>query len=178
MDENYKYYKDHGICPQCGVRVHAPGRVRCEICLAQNAESKRKRFESETPQQHDLRLERMNQYRAKMRAERKNDGKCIWCGKPLSKYSSCFCMDCKAKNQKNNAKRHIQIPRNERADYGICYRCGKRTTVEGKKLCNVCYEQSLTALKIAQGSKKTTEQRNYIRQQNNLIFGGVKNDAI
>ena len=45
MDENYKYYKEHGICPQCGIREHAPGRVRCEICLAQNAESSRRHRE-------------------------------------------------------------------------------------------------------------------------------------
>ena len=171
MDKNYKYYKDHGICPQCGVREHAPGRVRCEICLAQNAESKRRQYEQETQEQRASRLSSVNTYRKKMRSNRKNSGKCIWCGKPLSAYSTCFCPDCRIKNQKNNERNKSDIPRSERTLYGICYRCGKNPVIPGRKLCETCYEQSINALKSAEKSEKTSERRNYIRQQNNLIFG-------
>ena len=171
MDENYKYYKEHGICPQCGVREHAPGRVRCEICLAKNAESQKIKIESETQQQRHLRLEHMNAYQTKMRSRRKDVGRCIWCGKPLSAYSTCFCPDCRIKNQKNNERGKSDIPRHERPLYGICYRCGKNSVISGKKLCAACYEQSLNALKAGEKSEKTAERRNYIRQQNNLIFG-------
>ena len=171
MDENYKYYKEHGICPQCGVREHAPGRVRCEICLAQNAESKRRQYEQETQEQIASRLSNMNTYHKKMRVNRKDSGKCIWCGKPLSAYSSCFCPDCRVKNQRKNERRKSGIPRSERPLYGICYRCGKNPVISGRKLCQTCYEQSINALKLAEKSDKTAERRNYIRQQNNLIFG-------
>lgn len=171
MDKNYKYYKDHGICPQCGVREHAPGRVRCEICLAQNAESKHRQYEQETQEQRASRLSSVNTYRKKMRSNRKNSGKCIWCGKPLSAYSTCFCPDCRIKNQKNNERNKSDIPRSERPLYGICYRCGKNPVISGRKLCQTCYEQSINALKSAEKSEKTSERRNYIRQQNNLIFG-------
>lgn len=171
MDKNYKYYKDHGICPQCGVREHAPGRVRCEICLAQNAESKHRQYEQETQEQRASRLSSVNTYRKKMRSNRKNSGKCIWCGKPLSTYSSCFCPDCRVKNQKNNERNKSDIPRSERTLYGICYRCGKNPVIPGRKLCETCYEQSINALKSAEKSEKTSERRNYIRQQNSLIFG-------
>lgn len=171
MDENYKYYKEHGICPQCGVREHAPGRVRCEICLAQNAESKHRQYEQETQEQRASRLSSVNTYRKKMRSNRKNSGKCIWCGKPLSAYSTCFCPDCRVKNQRKNERRKSGIPRSERPLYGICYRCGKNPAISGGKLCQTCYEQSINALKTAEKSEKTAERRNYIRQQNNLIFG-------
>lgn len=171
MDENYKYYKEHGICPQCGVREHAPRRVRCEICLAQNAESKHRQYEQETQEQRASRLSSVNTYRKKMRSNRKNSGKCIWCGKPLSTYSSCFCPDCRVKNQRKNERRKSGIPRSERPLYGICYRCGKNPVISGRKLCQTCYEQSINALKLAEKSDKTAERRNYIRQQNNLIFG-------
>lgn len=171
MDKNYKYYKDHGICPQCGVREHAPGRVRCEICLARNAESKRRQLESETQQQRNSRLSSMNAYHKKMRSKRKDSGKCVWCGKPLSAYSTCFCPDCRIKNQKNNERRKSGIPRSERPLYGICYRCGKNPVISGRKLCQTCCEQSINALKLAEKSDKTAERRNYIRQQNSLIFG-------
>ena len=170
MDENYKYYKEHGICPQCGVREHAPGRVRCEICLTQNAESAAIKHLNEDSNAHDIRIKKMRYYNRSMRSERKENGRCIWCGKPLSAYSSCFCPDCRIKNQKNNKRRRNRIPRSERHLYGICYRCGKNSVIHGKKLCQTCYEQSISALKSAESSDKTTERRNYIRQQNNLIF--------
>ena len=170
MDENYKYYKEHGICPQCGAREHAPGRVRCEICLAQNAESKRRQFESETQQQRSSRLSNMNTYHKKMRSRRKENGKCVWCGKPLSAYSTCFCPDCRIKNQRNNERRKNGIPRSEWPAYGICYRCGKNPVVEGRKLCKECAEENIKNLKKANDSEKTKRQREYIKKQNSLAF--------
>lgn len=171
MDENYKYYKEHGICPQCGVREHAPGRVRCEICLAQNAESKQRQRDAENEEQRSERLSAMKIRHRKMRGRRKDSGKCIWCGNPLSEYSTCFCLDCRIKNQKKNERRKSDIPRSERPLYGICYKCGKNPVMPGRKLCETCYEQSLSALNVANKSEKAAERRNYIRQQNNLIFG-------
>lgn len=119
MDENYKYYKEHGICPQCGVREHAPGRVRCEICLAQNAESSARKRLNENDNEYDTRMKKMRYYNRSTRSERKENGKCIWCGKPLSAYSSCFCPDCRIKNQRKNERRKSGIPRSERPLYGI-----------------------------------------------------------
>ena len=171
MDKNYKYYKDHGICPQCGVREHAPGRVRCEICLAQNAESKQRQRDAENEEQRNERLSAVKIHHKKMRGNRKISEKCIWCGKPLSAYSTCFCPDCRIKNQKKNERRKSGIPRSERPLYGICYRCGKNPVISGRKLCQTCYEQSINALKLAEKSDKTAERRNYIQQQNSLIFG-------
>ena len=171
MDENYKYYKDHGICPQCGVREHAPGRVRCEICLAQNAGSSARKRLNENDSEYDIRIKKMRYYKRYTRSERKENRKCIWCGKPMSAYSSCFCPDCRVKNQRKNERRKSDIPRSERPLYGICYKCGKNPVISGRKLCQTCYEQSINALKSAEKSDKTAERRNYIRQQNNLIFG-------
>lgn len=171
MDKNYKYYKDHGICPQCGVREHAPGRVRCEICLAQNAESAARKRSNEGDSEYDVRIKKMRYYNHSTRSKRKENRKCIWCGKPLSAYSTCFCPDCRIKNQRKNEHRRSGIPRAERPLYGICYRCGKNPVILGGKLCQTCYEQSINALKSAVESEKTVERRNYIRQQNNLIFG-------
>ena len=129
MDKNYKYYKEHGICPQCGVRERAPGRVRCEICLAQNAESSARKRLNENDNEYDTRMKKMRYYNRSTRSERKENGKCIWCGKPLSAYSSCFCPDCRVKNQRKNEQRRSGIPRSERPLYGICYRCGKNPVI-------------------------------------------------
>ena len=170
MDENYKYYKEHGICPQCGVREHAPGRVRCEICLAQNAESSRRHRDKENKEQRNERLSSVKIHHRKMRSNRKGNGKCIWCGKSLSDYSTCFCPDCRIKNQKNNEHRKSDIPRSEWPAYGICYRCGKNPVVEGRKLCKECAEENIKNLKKANDSEKTKRQREYIKKQNSLAF--------
>ena len=170
MDENYKYYKEHGICPQCGVREHAPGRVRCEICLAQNADSSARKRLNENDSEYDIRIKKMRYYNRSTRSERKENGKCIWCGKPLSAYSTCFCPDCRIKNQKNNERRKSDIPRSEWPAYGICYRCGKNPVVEGRKLCKECAEENIKNLKKANDSEKTKRQREYIKKQNSLAF--------
>ena len=170
MDENYKYYKEHGICPQCGVREHAPRRVRCEICLAQNAESSRRHRDKESKEQRNERLSSVKIHHRKMRSNRKGNGKCIWCGKPLSAYSTCFCPDCRIKNQKNNERRKSDISRSEWPAYGICYRCGKNPVVEGIKLCKECAEENIKNLKKANDSEKTKRQREYIKKQNSLAF--------
>ena len=171
MDENYQFYKKYGVCPQCGIRDLAPGRARCEICLAQNAESAAKKRAKETDDKSNDRKQKMRYYNRSIRSDRKENGKCIWCGKPLSAYSLCFCPDCRVKNQRNNERRKSAISRSERPLYGICYRCGKNPVISGKKLCQTCYEQNIKALSLADKSEKTVERRNYIRKQNNLIFG-------
>lgn len=39
---DYDWYKSRGICVQCRRYNASPGRVRCEVCLAINAENSRK----------------------------------------------------------------------------------------------------------------------------------------
>lgn len=51
--ELYDWYKKMGICPQCGSNKAAPGKVRCEECLAKNADGARKQREKMTQKQAD-----------------------------------------------------------------------------------------------------------------------------
>lgn len=159
---NYQFYKSHGICVQCGNYKAAPGRVRCEVCLAQNTESSARR--------HREKPVSTKEYSKNLREKRKANGQCIWCGKPLSKNSKCFCPDCRIKNQRKNEKRKSGIDRTERPIYGLCYRCGKAPIIEGKKLCKDCYNSSLKSLEIGAKSEATIQRREYIHKQNNLIF--------
>lgn len=41
--QRYEKYKKMGLCPQCGKRKPALGKVRCSVCLAKNAEAQRQR---------------------------------------------------------------------------------------------------------------------------------------
>lgn len=149
-----------GICPQCGTNKSAPNRVRCEKCLAKNAESADKhRKISPGNTGHKT-------YIKNLREKRKENGLCIWCGKPICSTSTVYCIDCKIKNQRRNDKRKSGIERSERHEYGLCYICGKRA-VDGKKLCEDCYKRSCVNLPE---SKDGVNYRNW-KRRNKLIFG-------
>ena len=155
MSTDYAWYKSHGICVQCLRYDAAPGRVRCEVCLLTNAENARKR---RAKMQSVSQAEKSR----KLRESRKEQGLCIWCGKPRSSYSRVYCPDCRIKNQRKNDARKHGIARSERPAYGICYRCGQ-TILPGEKLCQVCRLQSIDNL----------PEKHVIRtwkQDNNRVF--------
>lgn len=155
MLTDYAWYKSHGICVQCMQYDAAPGRVRCEVCLLTNAEgAKRHRAKMQSVSQADR--------SRKLRESRKEQGLCIWCGKPQSSYSRVFCADCRIKNQRRNDARKCGIARSERPAYGMCYRCGQAIS-RGEKLCQECKTQSIANL----------PEKHVIRtwkQDNNRVF--------
>lgn len=157
--ELYAWYKQMGICSQCGTNKAAPNRVRCEECLAKNAESADKHRKIKP-------IASRKTYNRNLREQRKQNGLCIWCGKPICSTSTVFCIDCKIKNQRRNDKRKSGTERSERHEYGLCYICGKRA-VEGKRLCKECYKRSCGNLPENKGG---ANYRNW-KQRNELIFG-------
>lgn len=161
--ELYAWYKQMGICPQCGTNKAAPNRVRCEECLAKNAENSKKQLEKKT---RALVYEKNRLYKKKLTEQRKENGLCIWCRKPICSTSTVFCIDCKIKNQRRNDKRKSGIERSERNEYVLCYICGKRA-MDGKKLCEDCNKKACSNLPDNKGS---VNYRNW-KQGNELIFG-------
>lgn len=157
--ELYAWYKKMRICPQCGTNKAAPNRVRCEECLAKNAESADKHRKIKP-------IASRKAYIKNLRKQRKENGLCIWCGKPICSTSTVFCIDCKIKNQRRNDKRKSGMERSERYEYGLCYICGN-PAVDGKSLCEECYKRSCDNLP---DSKDGVNYRNW-KQRNKLIFG-------
>lgn len=156
----YNYYKLNGICVTCGHNNAEPNRVRCFECLEKNAERKRLLNKKSSPK-----------YAKQLRDKRKQNGLCIWCGKPQMKTSSCFCLDCFIKNQQRNQNRYRKkygVTRIERREYGICYRCG-RTVNKHDSLCDECLEISRNNLPQFNGGNEGWYR--YNKRQNNLIFG-------
>lgn len=143
-----------GICPQCGTNKASPNRVRCEECLAKNAETKRRGRRSSN-NGHKTYIKRL-------RKQRKEEGKCIWCGKPICSSSTVFCVDCRIKNQRNNEARKSGIARNERKSYGLCYTCGGKLDRDGG-ICIKCAE------KVTRNLPQKTDKISW-RQSNKLIF--------
>lgn len=158
--ELYAWYKSIRICPQCGTNTAAPNRVRCEECLIKNAESSEKQRMKKT---EALRKESQNARINNMRQKRKENGLCIWCGKPICSKSAVFCIDCKIKNQRKNEQRKSEIARCERPDYGFCYTCGNPIDRKGR-VCKKCAETMNANL------PKDRDNVNW-RNDNKLIFG-------
>lgn len=49
----YEWYKAHGICPTCGCRDAAPGRVQCPECLEKERLKAVQRRKKESPEQKE-----------------------------------------------------------------------------------------------------------------------------
>lgn len=128
--KSYEWYKEHGICVQCGQEEAAQHRVRCLECLAKNTTRKRKNMDPE--------------YAKRKRRERQEQGKCVWCGRPRAKDSKCYCTECRIKNRRRLAEKRDGIARSERPAYGMCYRCG--APINGGTLCDNCMAQSMANL--------------------------------
>ena len=57
----YEWYKAHGICPTCGCRDAAPGRVQCPECLEKErlkAVQRRKKESLEQKEYHNRHRQR------------------------------------------------------------------------------------------------------------------------
>lgn len=152
----YNWYKENNICVQCHEYSPAPGRVRCEVCLAIDAERHKNQ------KKNDRRA-----YNKKLREERKAAGLCIDCGKPQCKASICFCIDCKIKNQRRNEKKKNKRSVEFRLINGLCKKCGNEPLYKGK-LCERCYNVSMQNLKA--GEEGRIAWRMEIKKQNRLIF--------
>lgn len=160
--KNYLFYKSMGICPQCGINTHAPNRVRCEECLVKNSISRAKAIQKETSEKRYTRQTNHKEYLKRMRAERKSQGLCIYCGKPIAKGSSVFCLEHKLKNQEKNDRRKSSILRSERPSYKLCYICGEAIE-EDRKICPQCAEN------VTKNLPKTSYNISW-KQDNKLIF--------
>lgn len=93
MDSNYWAYRSRNVCPRCGVRSAAPGRARCEICLAKNAEASAQYRKTHTD------AGKADRERAR-KARRKADGVCVRCGKGKPWDGTQMCMECAVKERK------------------------------------------------------------------------------
>ena len=84
--ENYRWYKEAGICPRCKVEWAAPGRVFCEACLKIKT-IETMRFGGE-----------YNARKCKERRERlKEKGLCVRCAKPAVE-GRVLCETCARRN--------------------------------------------------------------------------------
>ncbi len=170
--EDYNFYKSIGICVACHKYTAAPGRTRCEMCGAKEAERNKKTLDSLSREEKKELNKKHYEAKKKKEDERRSMGLCVKCGRPQAGTSSRLCLEhllkerrkCARQRQAKKMELSSHMDRNELPSYGICYKCCKNPVMEGKKLCEACYESNLRAIEIARSHTK------YWREQNRLIF--------
>lgn len=145
----YKKRKDNGLCPRCGKLLDREGHY-CSECLLKE-----------------------NKYRRESRMFCKQNGICPVCGKERLFGDEKQCISCRQKNYekrkpltgeqkerygKRFRKQQKSLYR-ERAEKGICTRCGKRKADTGKKKCRICLD------KDAEIHRKRTYEKKSVREQ-------------
>lgn len=155
--EDYYFYKSIGICIRCHKYMAAHGNTRCEMCAAKEAEISKKKFDSLSREEKKECNKKRWETRKKKEDARRSMGICVKCGRPLARTSSRLCLEhlleerrkCERHRQANRGNRLAHMERKELPSYGICYKCCKNPVMEGKKVCETCYESNLRALEIA-----------------------------
>lgn len=130
-----KMRRKAGLCVSCGKEdaFTMIGRRYCADCSEKRNETKRKYWKNN----ENYREAQINKKR-KIYEERKNNGICVRCGKrKVNGFAQCDY--CRA-SQRRAWDRDRKKPR---GGDGICYSCNKEKAIEGKKLCERCYNDRL-----------------------------------
>ena len=158
--EEYRYYKEHGICVNCRQEEAAKGRTRCLTCLSKIAEQSRARHskltEEELAEKNRIRREKGKA----LRDYRKANGLCDICGKPAYKhYSKCYehYIYYKRYEKKRREKKNKGY-----AELGLCRICGE-PPAEGKKYCAEHLKQYREKMQFAEAIRLEKKNERALR---------------
>lgn len=164
--KNREYYEKIGYCTRCGQRKAEPNKHLCLECLWKIQDQYYKDREN-----HNDKLLKKSR-RSYERAKEK--GYCSSC-KARKATIGVYCNRCYAKQIRYKESRREDIARAERVSFGRCYICGE-TAIEGKGVCEKCYETRTRAIHIAIDAAKNSEN-NYFRKMNDSFWKEKKKYA-
>ncbi len=117
------YKKNRGICQDCGAEIF-PGETYCRVCMNRRNDMNRKRYQKDPNRMIEAQKRRKERY--------KEEGRCIYCGNPLSDADKSSglssCLECRLKMKKYKLEHRTIKP------IGICRYCDK-PAVPGKCFC-------------------------------------------
>lgn len=116
------------------------GRTYCYDC------AEKQRIAKANARKDPVKRERMLEQHRQMQERYEQQHRCKLCGKPLEKnYTYKTCKMCRFKMAKAIKKSRYKIHGipNLRGENGICWQCNKQPCIEGKKLCQSCYDMKL-----------------------------------
>lgn len=132
---DYLWYKSRGICTQCRCRDAMAERTRCPECSFKQSEQNR--MKNATPDAK--KKHRINENARYQR--RKAEGRCINCGKLTD--GKVRCNECNRHSyilQKASRQRKGHTTREQRLAMSLCVKCGKRSKMADRTICQECYD--------------------------------------
>lgn len=162
--EEYKFYKEHGICAVCRNEPVAIGRVSCPECLDKAKERSKKQWIENK--------EKINTRRKKCDDIHIAFGICVRCHKKeATKGQKCY--ECYIGQIRRDKARKHEIPREIRIELSLCYTCGQPVQ-EGFKTCKKHHEIFAKNIK----NKNQDNRNHYWKNDNNIIFNTEKRGNI
>lgn len=163
----YKKKKALQVCVSCGQQDARTiiGRTRCYECFLKQKESSKKYRQTE-------------KYKTKDKERYKKDkenGMCIQCHKRKPDPGYATCSRCLARKKAYRMKRKLKTFDTTDATYcGLCWQCKKRPILEGKKLCENCYNIAVKNIKKGQESAHKSNANHPFRESERLRIDGYK----
>lgn len=136
---NREYRARIGFCTVCGQNKAEPHRKMCYECLGKEQDRYQATGKTQQAKEND-RLRKQESSKKRLL-----ESMCPRCGKHKS-VNGGLCGRCRAYGKRYRDNNRQDIARSERPDYGICYICGKKEVLDGKKVCADCYETRLKTL--------------------------------
>lgn len=139
-EQSHRYYEERKYastvlhrCFKCGEQdaFTLNGRRFCADCIYEINEKHRAAY-ARNP-------DRVNAYGRKHRQKMISERRCAACGKPLpesERHKNCAA--CRAKQAARFIERTGGLKM--RTENGLCYRCQKNPIMEGRTICESCYE--------------------------------------
>lgn len=150
--KNREYLKRVNRCTRCGKRdsYTIGGRSICFECTEE--------LKVINAKYRDKNRENINEYQRRVKNERKEQGLCVRCGEVLPKNSMFLsCVTCRERERKYKRKYDRMKGANyPRGGNGFCWTCNKKPAMEGKKLCEDCYQRQLKILEDGPNRKEAS----------------------
>lgn len=131
--------KEMGICVACGKERAYDGETLCLSCKMHQRETESKKPKTEEQKQKQSIEDKEKYY------NRKSLGVCVNCGK-RPKQHGLLCERCYSTILRRKSRIQNDITRSERPNYNRCYICGKEGLMEGKRVCEECYQTRLKSI--------------------------------
>lgn len=128
-------------CIQCGKQdaYTLNGRSRCSVCAEKGRIADKKRYTTHCSPEATKAV----------RENRGAQGLCVRCGR-IAPPGRRVCQLCVSRTNKNLRDRKIAEGMNyPRGSNGIYWTCNKEPVMEGKKICQSCYEKTMIAQRMA-----------------------------
>lgn len=143
--------KEAHVCVDCGRadKETIGGKSRCLQCLKKRAYRQKQQWDS--GHEKELRDARREKWIA--------EGLCSSCGHEKEEPDKKMCITCRVRAKLRKQKHKIKKGWLPRGANGKCFQCNRVMAIEGKRLCQGCYDKKIETLRIVAARKKKAGEK-------------------